>query len=179
MSSDVHGGKELREDSLLDNPYLIPFRRSDLKRSPFFSSGIDQKQFVNAMNFRNFVDDQIFAHMIFPHTKEEYLFKVIPGPCTGSEVTFSLPEGSIHDFEDFIFKGLLVDNGKSVIMMHADPVLITSRLLAAKLGKTGVIYQARHAGRHLCQNVLARVVMMTSNMPGPFTSSILQGCESN
>ena len=157
MGSDVHGGKELREDSLLDNPYLIPFRRSDLKRSPFFSSGINQKQFVNAMNFRNFVDDQIFAHMIFPHTKEEFLFKVIPGPCTGSEVTFSLPEGSIHDFEDFIFKGLLVDNGKSVIMMHADPVLITSRLLAAKLGKTGVIYQARHAGRHLCRNVLARV----------------------
>jgi hypothetical protein len=157
MSIDVHGGKELQENSLLDNPYLIPFRRSDLKRSPFFSSSIDQKQFVNAINLRNFVDDQIFAHMILPHTKEEFLFKVIPGPCTGSEVTFSLPEGSIHDFEDFVFKGLLVDNGKSVIMMHADPVLVTSRLLAVKLGKTGVIYQARHAKRHLCQNVHARV----------------------
>ncbi len=157
MGIDVHSGEELRKNSLLDNPYLIPFRRSDLKRSPFFSSGIDQKQFVNAMNFRNFVDDQIFAHMIFPHTKEEFLFKVIPGPCTGSEVTFSLPEGSIQDFEDFIFKGLLVDNGKSVIMMQADPLFVTSRLLAVKLRKTGVIYQARHAGRHLCQNVNARV----------------------
>ena len=157
MSIDVHGGKELRENSLLDNPYLIPFRRSDLKRAPFFSSSIDQKHFVNAMNLRNFVDDQIFAHMIFPHTKEEVLFKVIPGPCTGSEVTFSLPEGSIHDFEDFIFKGLLVDNGKSVIMMQADPILVTSRLLAVKLRKTGVIYQARHARRHQCQNVNARI----------------------
>ena len=135
MSIDVHGGKELRENSLLDNPYLIPFRRSDLKRSPFFSSSIDQKQFVNAMNFRNFVDDQIFAHMILPHTKEEFLFKVIPGPCTGSEVTFSLPEESIHDFEDFVFKGLLVDNGKSVIMMQADPVLVTSRSWLSSLGR--------------------------------------------
>ncbi len=157
MGSDVHDVKELREDSLFDNPYLIPFRRSDMKRSPFFSSSINQKQFINAMNFRNFVDDQIFAHMILTHTKEEFLFKVVPGPCTGSEVTFSLPEGSIHGFEDFVFKGLFVDNGKSVIMMHADPVLVTSRLLAVRLGKTGVIYQSRQARRHLCRNVQARV----------------------
>jgi len=157
MGSDVHVGKELRENSLFDNPNLIPFRRSDLKRSPFFSSSINQKQFVNAMNFRNFVDDQIFAHMVFPHTREEFLFKVIPGPCTGNEVTFTLPEGSIHGFEDFVFKGLFMDNGKSVIIMHAEPVLVTTRLLAVKLGKTGAIYQSRQARRHLCRNVQARV----------------------
>lgn len=158
MGSDVQVGKELLENSLFENPYLIPFRRTDLKRSPFFSSSINQKQFVNAMNFRNFVEDQIFAHMVLPHTKEEFLFKVIPGPCNGSEVTFTLPEGSIHGFEDFVFKSLFMDNGKSVIMMHADPVLVTSRLLAVRIGKTGAIYQSRQARRHLCSNVQARVL---------------------
>jgi hypothetical protein len=158
MDSDVHSGKDIRDHSLFDNPYLIPYRRSDLKRSPFFSSSIDQKQFINAINFRNFVDGQMFAQMAYPHTKEEVLFKVIPGPCTGSEVTFSLPEGSIQNFEDFIFKGLLIDNGKSVIMMQADPVLVTSRILTVKLRKTGAIYHARSAKRYLCQNVNARII---------------------
>jgi hypothetical protein len=146
-----------REHSLLENPFLIPFRRSDLKRSPFFSSIIDQKQFINAINLRNFVDGQMFAHMIYPLTREEFLFQVIPGPCIRSEVTFSLPEGSAQNFENFIFKGILIDNGKSVTMMQAEPVLTTPHTLTVSLRKTGIIYQARHARRYLCQHVNARV----------------------
>jgi hypothetical protein len=161
MDSAINSRKDIREEnrkySLYENPYLIPYRRSDLKRSPFFSSSINQKQFINAINFRNFVGGQMFAHMVYPHTKDEFLFKVVPGPCTGSEVTFSLPEGSIQSFEEFIFKGLLIDNGKSVIMMQADPVLTTPHILTVKLRKTGAIYQARQAKRYLCQNVNARV----------------------
>jgi hypothetical protein len=154
MDRDVHGSKKY---SLYENPHLIPFRRSDLKRSPFFSSGIDQKQFINAINLKNFVQGQVFAHMVYPPTRDEFLFKVIPGPCIGAEVNFSLPEGSPQSFEDFLFKGLLIDNGKSVIMMQADPVLITSHTLTVKLRKTGVIHHARRSMRYLCRNVNARI----------------------
>lgn len=157
MDSSVHGGMNTRDHSLAENPYLIPFRRSDLKRFPFFSSIIDQHQFINAINLKNFVDGQMFAHMAYPHTREEFLFKVVPGPCSRSEVTFSLPEGSAQSFEDFICKGMVIDNGKSVMMMQADPVLISPETLTMRLRKTGVIYHARRSRRYLCRDVNARV----------------------
>ncbi|HPI92830.1 MAG TPA: hypothetical protein PLT09_05975 [Deltaproteobacteria bacterium] len=157
MDGSVHGGMNTRDYSLFENPYLIPFRRSDLKRLPFFSSIIDQKQFINAINLRNFVDGQIFAHMAYPHSSEEFLFRVVPGPCDGSEVTFSLPEGSVQSFEDFLCKGMVIDSGRSVIMMQADPVLTTPDTLTVRLRKTGVIYHTRRSARYVCRNVNARI----------------------
>lgn len=157
MDSAVHGGTITRDYSLAENPYLIPFRRSDLKRLPFFSSIIDQRQFINAINLSNFVDGQMFAHMAYPHTRDEFLFKVVPGPCDKAEVTFSLPEGSAHTFEDFICKGMVIDNGKSVIMMQADPVHATAETLTLRLRRTGVMYHARRLRRYLCRDVHARV----------------------
>lgn len=157
MDSTVHGGMNTRDYSLMENPYLIPFRRSDLKRLPFFSSVIDQKQFINAINLRNFVGGKMYAHMAYPHTRDEFLFKVIPGPCIRSEVTFSLPDGSAQSFEDFIFKGIVIDNGKSVIMMQAEEVIAMPRTMTVNLRKTGVIYQSRQARRYVCQDVNARI----------------------
>lgn len=157
MDSSVHGGTNTRDHSLDDSPYLIPFRRSDLKRLPFFSSIIDQKQFMNAVNLRNFFDAQVYAHMAYPHSREEFLFKVVPGPCGSEEVTFSLPEGSTRSFEDFICKGMVIDNGKSVVMMQADPVLVSADTMTMRLRKTGVIYHARRSRRYLCRDVNARI----------------------
>ncbi len=158
MDTSVQGTGHTREQSLLENPYLIPFRRSDLKRLPFFSSIIDQKQFINAINLRNFVDGGMYAHMASPHSTQEYLFKVVPGPCVKSEVTFTLPDGSAQSFKDFMFKGMVIDNGKSVIMMQADPILTMPETMTVSLRKKGVIYQSRRSRRYLCRQVHARLL---------------------
>ncbi len=136
---------------------VILFKRSDLKKSIISKSTINQRNFINFFNFRKFTDGQLFAIMIYPLTKEEFLFKVIPGSCIGSEVTLSLSEGSNLKFEGFLFKGLLIDTGKSVIIMQGDPILSTSRELTIRLRKSGTIYNARQAKRYLCQNVNARI----------------------
>ena len=106
---------------------VILFKRSDLKKSIISKSTINQRNFINFFNFRKFTDGQLFAIMIYPLPKEEFLFKVIPGSCIGSEVTLSLSEGSNLKFEGFLFKGLLINTGKSVIIMQGDPILSTSR----------------------------------------------------
>jgi hypothetical protein len=136
---------------------VILFKRSDLKRSIISKSTINQKKFINIFNFRNFIDGQLFAQMVYMQTGEEFLFRVIPGPCVGSEVSFSLPEGSGHTFDRFSIKGLLIDNGKSVVIIHADPVHVSSNVMTVRIGKTGTTYHTRSAKRFPCQPVDALI----------------------
>ena len=157
MDNDVHSKKDnidiAKEGITGKSSLVVPFRRSNLKRSPLYSSKIGQKQFINIINFYNFADEQVFAHMVYSLTKEEFLFKVIPGPCTGNEITCTLPETTHLNFDNFIFKGLIIDSGKSIIVMQADPIRISSRSLVVNLRKSGTIYQTRHAKRFSCQMV--------------------------
>ena len=157
MDNDVHSKKGnidiVKEGTSETPPLVVPFRRTNLKRSPLSSSKIGQKQFINIINFYNFADEQLFAHMVYSLTKEEFLFKVIPGPCTGNEITCTLPEGTHLNFDNFTFKGLIIDNGKSIMVMQADPIHISSRSLVVSLPKSGTIYQTRHAKRFSCHMV--------------------------
>lgn len=147
MDIDVHSGSELR----------IPFTRSDFKRSFLPSSRVNQKTFINSINYKNFINGQMYVLMLFPPSGEEFIFKVIPGPCNGSEVSCYLPESSGHSFENHIFKGLLIDNGKSVIMMNADPVTVSSHSLTVNLHKSGNIYHSRKTTRYEARDVTALI----------------------
>jgi hypothetical protein len=132
---------------------VVPFRRSDLKSALFSSSKVERKRFINIINFHNFVNEQVFAQMVYPLTKEEFLFKVLPGPCIGDELTCTLPEGTHLSFDNFIFKGLIIDDGKSIMVMHADPIQLSSRSLIVRLRKSGTIYNLRQAKRFYCHMV--------------------------
>jgi hypothetical protein len=119
----------------------------------FSSSRVDQKKIINIINFHNFNDEQVFALMVYPLTKEELLFRVLPGPCIGSELSCTLPEGTHLSFDNFELKGLVIDNGKSIILMQADPIRASSQSITMKLRKSGTIYNTRHAKRFYCHLV--------------------------
>jgi hypothetical protein len=91
--------------------------------------------------------------MVHPLTKEELLFWVLPGPCIGAELICTLPEGTPLSFDNFLIKGLVIDNGQSIIVMQVDPVKVSSRSITMKFRKTGTIYHTRHAKRFYCHLV--------------------------
>ena len=156
MDNDVHNITDIKDvtGSLSKiYPQAVQFKRSNLKRSVFSSSRIDQKQIINTINFHNFNDEQIFVLMVHPLTKEELLFWVLPGPCIGAELICTLPEGSHLSFDNFLIKGLVIDNGQSIIIMNVDPVRVSSKSITMKLRKSGTIYNARHAKRFYCHLV--------------------------
>jgi len=156
MDIDVHSITDVKEvtgSSSHKYPQATQFKRSKLKRSIFSSSRIDQKKIINIINFHNFNDEQIFILMADPLTKEELLFRVLPGPCIGVELTCTLPEGTPLSLDNVALKGLVIDNGQSIILMQADPVRVSSKSITMKFHKSGTIYNARHAKRFYCHLV--------------------------
>ena len=156
MDTDVHSSTDIKEvpgSSSHKYPQAMQFKRANLKRSMFSSSRVDQKKIINIINFHNFNDEQVFALMVYPLTKEELLFRVLPGPCIGAELICTLPEGTHLSFDNFELKGLVIDNGKSIILMQADPIRASSQSITMKLRKSGTIYNTRHAKRFYCHLV--------------------------
>jgi hypothetical protein len=156
MNKEVQRGADTGE--LLQGAYsrllqAVPFRRSYPKLSILSSSKITQKQFINIINFHNFVDEQVFIQVVYPLTKEEFLFRVIPGPCIGSELTCNLPEGTRLSFDNYLLKSLVIDDGKSIMIMQVDPIHISSQSITVKFRKSGTIYDMRDAKRFSCQMV--------------------------
>lgn len=158
MGIDIHGDTGVRHTSKTPsakNYQAIPFKRSTLKRSMFSSGRIDQKRIINIINFHNFNDEDVFLLMAYPLTGEEMLFRVLPGPCVGSELSCALPEGSTLSLDSFKLKGLVIDNGKSIILIPADSISVSARSISMNLRKSGTIYNARHAKRFYCHLVHA------------------------
>jgi hypothetical protein len=156
MDADDHSSTDVKEvtgSSSHKYPQAMQFKRSNLKRSIFSSSKIDQKKIINIINFHNFNDEQIFILMADPLTEEELLLRVLPGPCIGAELTCTLHEGTPLSFDNVVLKGLVIDNGQSIIIMQADPIRVSSQSITMKLRKSGTIYNARHAKRFYCHLV--------------------------
>ena len=156
MNRDVQRDNDVKEvlkETYNKHQQAVPFRRSYAKRSFLTSSKITQKQFINIINFHNFVDEQLFTHMVFPLTNEEFLFSVLPGPCTGDELVCTLLEGTHLSFDNYTLKGLVIDNGKSIMVIEADPIHVSSQSMIVKLRKSGTIYNTRQAKRYSCDMI--------------------------
>jgi hypothetical protein len=160
MNNEVQDGtvtKEGLQGTYNRHVQAVPFRRSYPKLSILTSSKITQKKFINILNFHNFVDEQVFIQVVYPLTKEEFLFRVIPGPCIGSELTCNLPEGTQLSFDNYMLKSLVIDDGKSIMIMQVDPIHITSHSITVKLRKSGTVHDMRDSKRFSCHMVDAIV----------------------
>jgi len=122
----------------------IPFKRLFPKRSFLNSSKITKKKIINLINF---------LHLSSLKTGKESLFRVLPGPCIGDEITCMIPEGAQLRMDEYEFRGFVVDNGKSVILMDADPVRTLPDSITMKLGGKGTIFNLRSSKRFSCNTV--------------------------
>ncbi len=160
MSADVFSGKlcsiKDREDIHENSQYVIPFRRSDLKRSPrsfFKTRRIKQKSFINALNFRNFINDHIYVQAVHTCSKEKFLIMAYPGTCSNGRVTMTLPEQSLLSFDNYILEALLIDNGMTVMVMDMDLLSVSDRSFCAELHQFGFAYHSRRERRFPCRMV--------------------------
>jgi len=129
---------------------VFSFKRKDLKSSFFRSSRISQRKFINSINYRNFIYGEVFALVDCRPAKEEYLIKVVPGPCNGAEVMFSLPEEFNHPPDAVTVNALLIDDGKSISWMQTDHIRTSSRTVKVRLHDVGTLYQTRLRKRYAC-----------------------------
>lgn len=161
-------------------PHIVPFKRSDLKRHTilsFKSEKINQRKFVNVLNFHNFVGNHIYVHALHVPLNEGFLIRVCPSPCMGNEVVFTLPDQNLLAFDNFSLQDLVIDNGKTVTLMHMDVVHVSARSFTAVLGQSGTVYHSRKERRFPCRMVDAAIRVgetVYNGMLDEFTASSLR-----
>jgi len=135
----------------------IQFRRADLKSAFFAKRKVDRKRFINTLNYHNFMGFQVFALVRHGLTREEFLFKVDPGPCREDHVFCSLAASIQGSMDAFEIEGLVIDNGDSVILMDIDSEKRSSRSFTARFKGAAASFQTRHIKRHPCSMVEAHI----------------------
>jgi len=149
VSTDSH---TLLDQSLFS---AISFNRSDLQKQ---SSGrISKKKFINAINYVHFAGGHIYAHVNQRKGGQDFLLRVYPEPCQGSDITCNYQEGSVFDSQGFSFRNLIIDDGRSILCMPVEVFEIEKTHFCAKISEQGFVFSERQSRRFLSLMVDARV----------------------
>jgi hypothetical protein len=134
---------------------VISFKHNELTKQS--AKKLKRVSFINSVNYAHFTGSQLFAHMIYTLTNEEFLVKVFPEPCDGSEITCRLPEGFSYNLENLEMKNLIIDDGKSISLMPIKILRMSKSFFTAKIKENGRIFGERQGKRFRCRLVTAKV----------------------
>lgn len=155
---DAMNGKSVEQKGKRNIPsILFPLGRNDLGRAVSTSKKVGQKFFINTINHLHFIDGQVFIHMVFPMTSEEFLLRVYPEPCRGTQVKCSISERININLENFVIKHLIVDDGRSVYSIPVRPEEVTRNSLKVTLEGNGYALSNRMGKRFLCKLIEAEI----------------------
>ncbi|HPR51836.1 MAG TPA: hypothetical protein PLU81_08620 [Deltaproteobacteria bacterium] len=134
---------------------MIPFTRRDLITQS--SKNLKQKTFLNSVNHVHFMCGQIFANIVHTVTNQEYLIRVTPEPCRGTEITCALPENIPCGTNELELKTLLIDDGKIISVMPVETISLNSSSFKARIQEKGYIFSERNGKRFRCSFVTATI----------------------
>jgi hypothetical protein len=136
---------------------LLPFKRTELILPAKSAQKIGLRKCLSTINFLNFIGSHIFAHVVHPANKEEFLLKVYPEPCHKDDVTCKLPGGSKIDLQVFQIKNIIVDNGKYLFYLPVITKEIKRSFFTVQVQNACYKYSDRSGMRIPCLNVEAEI----------------------
>lgn len=138
-------------------PWL--FQHQDLINAIENAGLVDQKDLINMLNYIHFTDRHILVHLLHTHYKESIVLKAYPKPCLGKELTFRLSHEKLSDcnLQDYQFLHIIIDDGKSMILVPAVLQEINGNLLTIQLPKKSYDVVQRKVRRHACRDVTAEL----------------------
>lgn len=161
MSDDIHDRMEpvmgSRGESNAQAVHGIPFKRTELKPAFLERRKVTRKHFVNTLNYHNFINAQVFTLLRHTLTQEDFLFTVYPGPCRDDIVTCTIPGDVPETLDAFEIKGLVMDNGDSLMIMEVDPVEISPSSFTVKFRGAATLCHSRQVKRNPCVMVEAHI----------------------
>jgi hypothetical protein len=136
---------------------IITLTRSGFGKFPFSLNRVDQKQYINLINFIHFSGSYLLAHVSFVATNEEFLLKVYPEPCQKDIVTCRVLAGSKVDLRNFNLKNIIINDGKKLLFVPIRPVSVTETSFTCIVKKKGFIFSERSRKRILCYFIDAEI----------------------
>ena len=145
-----------------DTSWLPPwlFKHQDLINLSENAKAIDQGSLINRLNHINFMDKHILVHLYDPKNEESILLRAYPEPCLGKKLICRWSDKNLSGFglENYKFLHILIDDGKSMILVPACLLEINGDQLSIELPVTSYAVSQRHARRYACSEVVVELI---------------------
>ncbi|MBN2372864.1 hypothetical protein JXL19_03630 [bacterium] len=139
-------------------PWL--FKRHALEETLESSPTIDQKYLTNILNFIHFMDRCVYVHLLHIRYGGGILLKAYPEPCLDNEFTCRWDEERISGItlEHYQFLNILIDDGKSLILIPAVPQSMDKKSFTIQIPEKSYIVGYRQERRYPCNGIFSELI---------------------
>ena len=145
-----------------DTSWLPPwlFKHQDLLNLSENAKTIDQVSLINRLNHINFMDKHILVHLYDTKNEESILLRADPEPCLDRKLICRWSDKNLSGFglETYKFLHILIDDGKSMILVPAGLLEINGDQLSIELPVTSYAVGQRQARRYACREVAVELM---------------------
>ncbi len=136
------------------------FQHEDLIQALGDARPIDRADLKNTLNHIHFMDKVAFVHLRHNEHEEGVLVKALPGPCLGKELTCRWSEEDLSglDLEEYQFLHVVIDDGRSMLVVPAALEEINRSCLIVRLPNTSYALGQRQARRYRCHKIAVDLI---------------------
>lgn len=127
------------------SPWTVSFNRRELEERS--SKAVSLKKFINAVNYVHFSEGQIFLHAGSDEASQDYLIRVYPEPCQGTELKCWFPEDYRYDARSVSPKNIIIDDGRSILYMPVNEADVSGPSFTVKMGEACFSFSDRRSRR--------------------------------
>ncbi len=155
---------------------LIPFNHRDLGSGLKSARTIHQKSLINILNHIHFISGDVFARLRHSLTGEDFLLRLLQAdPCQGNLVKFHVPAMGMVSFENFELLDLIIDDGKSVVLMPMETVNRDDSSIMVRIPPKGFIIGQRNSRRFTCRNIDVELACAGCRLAGTLVDFSFEG----
>jgi len=136
------------------------FKHEDLVQFMENAQKLGQDALTNTVNHIHFTEGLVRVLLRHPDYRESFLLNAFPQPSVGKTVTCHWENKGLSGLDPAAleFKYLIIDDGRSMIMVPAILKEINKELFVLDLPEEGFALSQRKARRYVCQEVEAELI---------------------
>jgi len=144
------------------------FKHEELVQTMESAQKLGQDALTNTINHIHFTEGLVRVLLYHPDYKESFLLNAYPQASIGKTVTchWESKDSSGLDLEALEFKYLIVDDGRSMIMVPAVLREINREFFVMELPEEGYALGQRQARRYPCRDVTAELIQNAFHAEG-------------
>jgi len=150
--------KRVSEEDRRLPPFL--FQHQDQINTLESARPVDREALINTLNHIHFTNGYVLVHLSNPEYEESILVSVYPEPCLGKELTCRWAEKTLSalDLENYQIMHLIIDDGRSMILIPAVLNKINGECLKIQLPEISYNLSRRQAKRYVCGDVIVDLI---------------------
>jgi len=137
-------------------PYWLPEQGVD-RDLPEHVRTMDQKVLVNILNYLHFSDRSLLVHVRENGNHIGHLLPVFPEPCLDGEVACRWPEPIFLDDIEEMIRNLIIDDGKSMIIVPVTVTTKNKKTFASRLPDISYVISRRQEKRYPCSEITVEI----------------------